>query len=110
MKRLCVIFIVGSTSCLVSCKVLDYEVPATINCRLLSSVLFCIDQETGEEFDIPLSEGIGFACRSAEDDTKLSDFGIQLMKENKQFSNCKTKECVSSLVKQHNATVELQEE
>ena len=103
MKKLLKICIVGLITSLVGCNGLQlrYNIPTTTECRILSETLFCIDQVTEEEFEIPLSEAIGFSARSPSDDTKLYEFGQMIMLENLEFSKCRTKSCIRNIIKRH---------
>lgn len=103
MKKLLKIYIVGLTIFLVGCNGLQirYTIPETTECRILSKTLFCTNQSTEEEYEIPLSEAVGFVARMPSDDTKLYDFGQMIMLENLEFSKCRSKSCIRNIIKRH---------
>ena len=105
MMRLLGIYIVGLTTLLLasSCEhyELRYKIPKGDNCRILSKTIFCIDQNTGEEFEIPLSEGIGFVAYPPDYEQELREFGQMILLENLEFSKCRSRKCIYNLLKQH---------
>ena len=87
---------------LVSCDDIEYKVPEHFNCVLLTSELSCINTDTKEEILIPLEEGKGFICFPPKDYNIIYKFGNTIMKENIQFSKCRSKRCIKRIIENHN--------
>lgn len=100
MTKLLEIFIVGLTISLASCDTLDlrYEIPKVKNCRILSNSLFCIDQTTGEEYDMEFKDCIGCIVYPVESHTTLYNFGNTVMTENVKLSRCKDRDCIRKVI------------
>ena len=101
MKRLLEICIAISIISLTGCNSyqLKYEVPKYISCRLLKKTIFCINQNTNEEFEIPISDGLGFLLISPEDEDKLGNFVNDLMLDNIKMSKCRNRKCIRDIIK-----------
>ena len=103
MKTLLKICIAGLLALtLTSCEELRYEVPAGYNCALLSKSVFCVHSKTFDEFEMPISEAVGYVCRDRGYDERLEQFGNMIMMENLRFSKCRDKQCIRDIVREHN--------